>query len=331
MGEIASLNLPWRTVPGIKPSAIAIADAENRIIGEFESAAQARYIAERCNAGADAAPVAKGQFVGERADMKAKTPVPVPGEQPRIALPQVTLCMIETREHALAALAVWECIARIEFGDVLIFTDKRAFFHGIPGARFVEVPDWPEKIGWSRCCWQELAPHLRTSHVLCIQWDSWVIDQGMWSNDWLAFDYIGAPWWYKDGMNVGNGGFSLRSAALMRHLRKHRDRYPCTSALDDDLLCRGYRPRLMDEGFVWAPQETAFDFAFECVRPDPARRHFGFHACFNFGLVLEPEPLAGRAAIMARSKYITKTGHMWNNFVQANPEFKQLTAAAAAS
>ena len=43
-----------------------------------------------------------------------------------LKLPDVTLVLIETREHALAKLALEDCEARAEFGDILVFTDRPA-------------------------------------------------------------------------------------------------------------------------------------------------------------------------------------------------------------
>jgi hypothetical protein len=177
-------------------------------------------------------------------------------------------------------------------------------------------------MGWCRHHWQEVAPHVATSHALAIQWDSWVVDPGMWRKEFLEYDYIGAPWWYKDGMNVGNGGFCLRSTALMRFLRKHRDRFPCTNTLDDDLLCRKYRTALQEEGFVWAPDNVALDFSFEVIRPVPDSRHFGFHASYNFGYGCggSLERLLERARIMIKSKYLTEQNtYFWNGFCNKNP------------
>lgn len=228
--------------------------------------------------------------------------------------------MIETREHAMARLAVADCLRHVKFGDVLIFTDKPDVFRD--QGRIEIVPDWPDKVGWSRHNWQGVAPHVTTSHALGIQWDSWVVDPEMWRDQFLDYDYVGAPWWYKDGMNVGNGGFCLRSTKLMRFLRKHRDRFPCVNALDDDLLCRKYRPAIQEQGFVWAPEHVALDFAFECTRPIADSKHFGFHsvANFDFGCGYDRNRLLERARIMKRSRYMTVSSpHLWEGLVKKNP------------
>jgi hypothetical protein len=236
--------------------------------------------------------------------------------------------MIETREHELARLAVIDCLNAVTFGDVLIFTDRPEKFLGetwtLPTemcgqpVRFIQVPDWPDKLGWSRCAWHGPAQHLRTRHTLNIQWDSWIWDTSMWRDDFLDYDYVGSPWWYKDGLNVGNGGFSLRSTRLCRFLYKNRSEFPVITHVDDDLLCRKYRPKLEERGFNWAPQDIAHDFAFECARPSGSSRHFGFHAPFNFGVVLDRERLIERTRIMLRSPYIRRTGYMWESFYKCS-------------
>lgn len=255
----------------------------------------------------------------------------------KLNLPEVTLLLIETREHELALKALEDCEARCQFGDVLVFTDRPSFFLRAD-RRVITVPDWPEKIGWSRWFWNGCVPHIHTSHSLGIQWDSWVVDPTQWRDDFLEWDYIGAPWWYKDGLNVGNGGFCLRSTTLLRHVRRKRDRYPVINALDDDLFSRKYRLFLASEGFRWAPETVAKDFAFETVRPDPQSRHFGFHAAYNFdfGCGVDPGTSSGRlherAALMMKSEYITRTnGYIWKGLVKKFPWMEEMREAASAS
>ena len=236
-------------------------------------------------------------------------------------LPNVTLVLIETLEHDLGRLAINDCVTKAKFGDVLILTDKPEKFRSLDcEARFVEVPNWPNKIGWSRASWYEVPPHVRTSQTLYIQWDAWIWCPEMWRDEFLEYDIVGSCWWYPD-RNVGNLGFGLRSTRLIRYVAKHRDKYPCVTDVDDDLLCRKYRPLLEQEGFVWAPERIARDFAFECVRPSPDSKHFGFHACQNFGVVLDHDRLLERARLMRDSEYIGKRpkSYLWENFCKAHP------------
>lgn len=242
----------------------------------------------------------------------------------KLQLPDVTLVMVETREHELGLMAIEDCLSKIDFGDVLVLTDRPLEFSPLTHLckpRIYPVPDWPEKVGWSRSWWFDVPPLLQTSHTLNIQWDSWVWDAGMWLDEYLKYDYIGAPWWYKDGKNVGNGGFSLVSTPLKRYIRDRRNKFPCDTPVDDDLLCRKYRPALEEAGFKWAPEKLAHSFAFECNRPSANSKHFGFHALFNWDEVLEEGRFLERVKIAAKSPYITNpNGVIWKAFLQKHPK-----------
>ncbi len=150
-----------------------------------------------------------------------------------------------------------------------------------------------------RALWQEVPTRLVARHFIWIQWDSWVLDADRWTNEFLGYDYIGAPWpllpgslWdrmgYVKGRNVGNGGFSLRSTALMRHCQNLTLWLP-----EDDAICRKHRAALEAKGFRWAPEELAARFSFEYI---PAEGTFGFHGKHNFPRVLDEYGLKERAS-----------------------------------
>lgn len=244
----------------------------------------------------------------------------------RLQLPDVTLVMLETREHELARMAIEDCLDKVEFGKVLILTDRMLEFssltlsHGVYPT-FQAVDDFSSKLGWCQSMWNDVPPLLDTSHALLIQWDSWVCDVSQWSDEFLEYDYVGAPWWYKDGLNVGNSGFCLTTTRLRRYLRANAIEYPCVSEAEDDLLSRKYRPRLQDRGFNWAPEKLAHKFAFECCRPDPEWRSFGFHGMFNWGEVLPPDRLRKRTKVAMKSDYITNpNGVIWRAFMNKHSD-----------
>lgn len=242
----------------------------------------------------------------------------------KLKLPDVTLVCVETREHPLAALAIQDCIKKADFGEILILTNEPRYFDRLFGCKvhFQIVPDWSEKVGWSRSWWYDVPPLLRTKQTLNIQWDSWIWDASLWRDEWLEYDYVGAPWWYEDGRNVGNGGFSLVSTRLKRFMLKNRGKFPCDTPLDDDLLCRKYRRQLEEYGFRWAPESVAYEFAWEGCRKDRTqRRHFGFHAMFNWPLVLTRDGLIERMRVAAKSGNLTRPGsYQFKTFFEVNSE-----------
>jgi len=215
-----------------------------------------------------------------------------------LSLPDVTLVIIDTVCHELAAMAITECTKRVRFGDVKVFSDEDIHPATIKIKPFANVEQQENFL------YQEFLGHIKTSHMLFTQYDSWVIDAEKWTDEYLKYDYIGAPWWYDDGFNVGNSGFCLRSKALSQFLVDHRDEFPIKQP-EDDTLCRVYRPRLPQ--FKWASEALAQVFSFERVRPSIESRHFGFHGMFNWPFVLPPDQLAVRVELARKNAYIKQT------------------------
>ena len=95
------------------------------------------------------------------------------------------------------------------------------------------------------------------------------------SENFLKYDYIGAPWPHFAFHKVGNGGFSLRSRRLMQAVE------PLLTQQDflipeDIVICRKYRRQLeRDSSIKFAPVSVAEKFSQELsVRDHPT---FGFH------------------------------------------------------
>jgi hypothetical protein len=244
----------------------------------------------------------------------------------KLDLRTVTLVAVETRAHELMRMAIDDCLALADFGGILICSDN--FKHlNVLGADLVQVKDWPEKVGWSRYFWQGVGQHVHTPYTLNIQWDSWIWCPAMWFPEYLDYDYIGAPWWHEDGLNVGNGGFCIRSKRLLDYMARHSETFPITTSNDDALVCRTYRRKLEQEGFRWAPEGLAFQFSLECPRdvlinnelktsiPLPDLPHFGFHGMHAWPFVLNENALVKRTLLALSNKYIRNTrmpGQLFN-------------------
>lgn len=206
-----------------------------------------------------------------------------------LKLPNVTLVMVETRCHELARLALEDSIKNIEFGEILICSDIEIKLS--KQSKWVKAPDFDSYDGYCFYVLQEVPKLIKTSHNLLIQFDSWVLDPFMWDNEYLKYDYIGPPWWYKDGKNVGCGGFALTSTKFCNFIANNIDKYSLVQPTDD-AICRTNRVAYEAEGFVFAPEELARNFGFE--RVGYQGQHFGFHGMFNWPLVLTWDKLAER-------------------------------------
>ena len=235
---------------------------------------------------------------------------PFPYKGPRLDLGAVTLVIIETMLHDLAREAARDCLRYADFGEVLLFSDRKI---DIPGAvqsivgddvaanqdavtKFFRYGSWLDRV--------------KTPFVQLLHWDSWIVDPAMWTPAFLDYDYIGAPWWHTDGCNVGCGAFALRSIELMRYLAANRETYPYGHP-EDAVLCRDYRRSLEKAGFTWAPENLALQFCFECSRTDLGRgRHFGFHEVRNWPLVLPRDALLERIKMAMRHEYLHRSGKL---------------------
>ncbi|WP_277188341.1 DUF5672 family protein [Caballeronia sp. BR00000012568055] len=225
--------------------------------------------------------------------------------EPKLNLRNVTLCAVDCLNPLLAARALDISRQHGLFGDTLLLTDQRLEVN----ARIALIPSIRSREEYSEFILKRLAEHIHTPWVLLVQWDGYVLNPAAWTEDFFAFDYVGARWPHRpDGMNVGNGGFSLRSKRLLDIL-SNDDRFTADSqAVEDELICREYRPLLESEyGIRFATTSLADRFSVEFLpisdielgfAPSSERR-FGFHGIFHLA----------RYATESELEYIAENAH----------------------
>jgi len=208
--------------------------------------------------------------------------------------PTLTLVAICTVCHELTRLAVNETLRHIAPKEVLIFSDREI---GVPGARTLPC-HVKNNFEAEQFMWHGIQPYLPTDHVLMVQWDSWCIRPDLWDQEFLAYDYIGAPWpWFQDGLDVGNGGFTIRSRRLVDILAKNKDRFPFSQP-EDIAICRTHRPALEEHhGIRFAPLALAKNFAVE----QGEWNGWGFHGLWNFPRFLDDAALMQRIALLPQN------------------------------
>jgi hypothetical protein len=129
---------------------------------------------------------------------------------------------------------------------------------------------------WNKFMVKELNSYIPDGHCLFIHNDGFVLNPDAWTNEFLEYDYVAAPWWYEDGINVGNGGFSLRSKKyLVVSTQFELDYY----APEDHRLIRENGHTMLARGVRFAPERLARRFSLE--GNDKQGRiwsgQFGFH------------------------------------------------------
>jgi len=193
-----------------------------------------------------------------------------------IELPQVTVIIVDTKNYAGAIHAIKKTLEQIKPAETIWFTDRYDF--DLPGVTISPIAPIKSKADYSRFIIKGLWQSFKTSHCLVIQHDGYVINGSAWSDEFLKYDYIGAPWLYPDqDRNVGNGGFSLRSKELQIILT-HEDVEIIEP--EDEIIGRLYRRWLEERWSVkFAPEELAHKFSYELH--EPYGPTFGFHGGFH--------------------------------------------------
>jgi hypothetical protein len=201
-----------------------------------------------------------------------------------LKLPQVTLCCVDAKNHALALRALARSRRDIEFARSIFLTDAVPEDVDVPhGIEVISIGAIPSHEAYSRIILKELQRHIETSHVLLVQWDGYVVHPESWSSEFLDCDYVGAPWPDGNGgYTVGNGGFSLRSRKLLTALQDAR--FQLMTKTEDVTICRHHRRALEGEFDIrFGTPEIALRFSFE-IDASPVllgAKTFGFHGLFN--------------------------------------------------
>lgn len=134
----------------------------------------------------------------------------------------------------------------------------------------------------------KLHEYINSDFALTIQYDGYVLRSEEWDNNFLKYDYIGAPWpnrmgfFTKEGVSVrvGNGGFSLRSKKFLSILNELNLPFTDNDTgfyNEDGILCIYYRKELEDSGIKFAPVKVAARFSHELDCKESVRNSFGFH------------------------------------------------------
>jgi hypothetical protein len=222
---------------------------------------------------------------------------------PLLDLSAITLLCVETRDPALAHFAMQKCTQQARFGKMVLITDLAKLSDRpndqasnqaedqkvtrLQGIDYIQAPPIKTTKDYSDLLLTGLRQYVAGTHVLIIQWDSFILHPELWTHAFLQYDYIGAVWPHHPDTPVGNGGFSLRSVKLLEALESPAitKRHP-----EDFCICDDNKVTLENQfGIRFAPTGVAEQFA---VERTSWHRAFGFHGFFNFGRALSPEELS---------------------------------------
>lgn len=143
---------------------------------------------------------------------------------------------------------------------------------------------------WSRQIVFDLGDFITTDYALLIHPDGFVVNPDKWRDEFLDYDYVGAPWpipfddfSYRDRagdvIRVGNS-VSLRSKRLLDLPKQIGMSWEPFHGFynEDGAICVNYRHYFLGAGMRFAPLEVAKYFSKEHALPENyALKTFAFH------------------------------------------------------
>jgi hypothetical protein len=189
----------------------------------------------------------------------------------------LTIVAVDTAYPELTRAAIDQAVKVTNAKEVLVLSDTDFY----PGSRWVQIEPI-NQVDYSRVVLKDLGSYVETDHYLCIQYDGMPTDSKFWDDEYLKYDYIGAPWpWGAPNRKVGNGGFSLRSRKLAQACQDpqivfdppgHGD----NNYMEDLHICVMYADYLEKQyGIKYAPVDLAKKFSAEI--PGGKFDTYGFH------------------------------------------------------
>ncbi len=201
-------------------------------------------------------------------------------------LSNVTLLGIDCVNVERLQAAMDLCQKDFQFGAVKLLTSLPT-----DDKRLVKIHHIGDVQEYSRFCAEDLVKYVDTDYVLIVQYDGFILNPDSWTDEFLKYDYIGAPWlvadWSVRDYNfppsllgtavVGNGGFSLRSKKFLEVSAKLMKEGKISQIHPEDVsLCIWHKDLLDAEGIRIATPELAGKFAIE-GDDDVYNKQFGFH------------------------------------------------------
>ena len=209
----------------------------------------------------------------------------------KLKLPNISLLAIAHKKDVdQTQVSMKISSENIDFGAIKLLTSAQ------PKIKYPDIEYVPIKPmnleEFNKTMIEDLHKHFETTHCLFVQADSFVVNYKLWKDEFLKYDYIGAPWSDELVINenlvlnvkknpVGNGGFSLRSRKLLRTTAKidyDSLKFPLKS--EDVVVCHYLYDKMIEEGIKFAPPKLASQFSIENVNNLYGQNLdsvFGFH------------------------------------------------------
>ncbi|MCB9815177.1 hypothetical protein H6785_01150 [Candidatus Nomurabacteria bacterium] len=203
----------------------------------------------------------------------------------KLDLQNVTLYGVDTvdLDRQLKAFAICESYA--DFKAKKIITNLSKEFVTDSGIQIIHTDEVNSLHDYNQFNLKRMNDYFDTDFVMVAEYDGFILNPDAWTDEFLDYDFIGAPLLVEGKQLVGNGGFSIRSKKLMSLLQsddkiqlgnKKDHRY---AENEDWVICVVMREYLENKGIRFAPSELGHKFSLENNREygNVWNGQFGYH------------------------------------------------------
>lgn len=220
------------------------------------------------------------------------------------------LMIVNTQDYKVAQKTLAYCAKFFEFNNIIMISDTKISYENFTS---IKIDRFENIHGYSDFCLQ-LINYVESDHLLLVQDDGHILNPTLWDDNFLKYDYIGAPWptsnhWLKrfkkydyktykiiknniKNNRIGNGGFSLRSSKFLEYSATFDT---CEWFAEDIYLSLLNFQKAKDYGIKFPDFDTALRFSTESGLKGYKQRkeklkytvdvnkHFGWHGkrCTN--------------------------------------------------
>jgi hypothetical protein len=104
---------------------------------------------------------------------------------PMLNLPNVTLLCVETRDPELAHWAMDKCLQGTSFGKVVLITNLDLVKNKRADIEYIQAPPIRSTKDYSDLLLTGIESYVQGTHVLIIQWDSFITHPNLWRNEFF--------------------------------------------------------------------------------------------------------------------------------------------------
>jgi len=192
----------------------------------------------------------------------------------KLNLKNITLLSYNCVDPIQSVKALLYSSKNIDFAEIILVSHEKP--EKLPSdISFIKIEKTTHKEA-SEFTYKMLHKIIKTDYMLGIHDDGFVINPHLWRNEFLDYDYIGAPWKQEKRINrVGNGGFVLKSNKFIQ-LTQY---LPYANTNEDGELTNLYYDYFTANGCQYAPLLLAARFSLESRIPEC---EYNLNNCFGF-------------------------------------------------